>query len=56
MPPPARSIDVYKRQEVLCRLEEEGLLIMEGREEKRKYRLTDFGLDVSNYALAEFLM
>ena len=42
--------------EVLCRLEEEGLLVMEGRDEKRSYRLTEFGLDVSNYALAEFLL
>ena len=42
--------------EVLCRLEEEGLLAMEGRGENRRYRFTELGLDVSNYALAEFLL
>ena len=41
--------------EVLGRLEEEGLLVMEGREENRRYRFTELGLDISNYALAEFL-
>lgn len=42
--------------EPLSKLEEEGLLTMYGAEEERKFRLTEYGLDVSNYALAEFLL
>ena len=38
-------------QEVFPRLEQQGLLIREN----GRARLTDLGIDVSNYALAEFL-
>lgn len=41
--------------EALEKLEREGLIAMEGAGEERSFRLTDYGLDVSNYALAEFL-
>lgn len=42
-------LDVYK--ETLERLKKQGLLFREG----NRIRLTDLGIDVSNYALAEFL-
>lgn len=45
---------VYR--EPLSGLEEEGLIQQCGQGEERKFRLTDYGLDVSNYALAEFLL
>lgn len=38
-------------QELITRLKEQGLL----KEEDAKVRLTDFGIDVSNYVLAQFL-
>ena len=41
---------------VLGRLEEEGLLKMAGRGAERRYCLTEYGLDVSNHVLAEFLL
>lgn len=42
-------LEVYK--ETLQRLQQKGLLLWEG----GRVRLTDLGIDVSNYALAEFL-
>lgn len=42
--------------EVLDKLEQEKLLCMSGKGENRRFLLTDYGLDVSNYALAEFLL
>ena len=42
-------LDVYK--ETVERLKKQGLLFREG----NRIRLTDLGIDVSNYALAEFL-
>ena len=42
--------------EPLSKLEEEGLIRQYGEGKERKFCLTEYGLDVSNYALAEFLL
>lgn len=42
--------------EVLEKLEQDGLICMHGRGETRRFSLTDYGLDVSNYVLSEFLL
>lgn len=38
------------------KLMEDGLMEMTGTKEDRRYRLSEFGLDVSNCVLAEFLL
>lgn len=42
--------------EPLSELEKEGLIDAYGQDDGRGYRLTEYGLDVSNYVLAEFLL